>query len=210
MSAEAATEKILRDNSIQILDDKLKNSAEKLDSIQTNQAALITQQTILRTAQSAISDELKDLKEKFSTSQISEIINEIMILRGSPVFFNAHSPSDYGTSNTAIVFSTVIEDSNSGLDPKTGKVHIKTRGLYHFSFSLTTSIRSKTGILAYLMQNNKELCGGYSSDSSNNQTVGCSATFTANENDEIYVYLSRGQIISGSQSSFTGFLVHKN
>jgi len=67
-----------------------------------------------------------------------------------------------------------------------------------------------TGISAYLKHNDKKLCGGYSNDNTKYENVACSATFTANENDEIYVYLSNGKIHSDNRSSFTGFLLHKN
>ena len=65
------------------LDDKVKSSGEKLDTVASNQAAVMNQQSQLRISQSAMENEIKDMKENLSQSkypsneELTELINTI-------------------------------------------------------------------------------------------------------------------------------------
>ena len=217
---------------MQKLDDQVKTSAGKLDTISQNQDAVMSQQTVLRTAQSAFADELKDLKEQVSnqaldTSQITQIFNELIIEQlktlatkddvkqieeqvsnAGPtipsVYFTAYATGHHSSSG-AMPFPTIVADNNSGYVKETGIVKIQVAGVYHFSYSLMKW--ASKGIDVYIRHNNKDVCGSYSSDTSNYQSVSCSATFSVQVNDEVYVRLSSGQIHAGVRSSFTGYMI---
>ena len=82
LNGQVTTEKVTNENLMSNMKDKINIASEKVDTMNVNQRAIASQQSELRTSQSAsfvhISRIEDELKEKMTRSQIGILCNELI------------------------------------------------------------------------------------------------------------------------------------
>ena len=232
ITAEAATQKMLRENALTQTDQQIKLNDEKIEKISSNQQAVMLQQTNIRNVQSALQEEIKKI---ITTSQLNDLIDakcqaivetkmksadvvsiekfnqlekqlDSMDKVQPSVYFTATANSHFTTDDHIIPFPTIVSDSNSGFDGGSGVLTVKVGGVYNF---LVILMKNHHASLHFgLMHNDKQVCQAHSNDTSKYQMLSCTATISVKSGDTISVKLHTGQI--HTWSTFTGFRIGNN
>ena len=231
IEAEAATETMLRRNSISQIDNKMKLFDEKIEKLSSNQRSAMLQQTNIRNVQASLQDEIKHI---ITTSQLNDLIDakcnaivetklksadvvtiekfnqlekkvDSMDKVQPTVYFTASSKQHFDTDGHPIPFEKIVADSNSGFVGSSGVFTVKIAGDYHFTASIMKYPSTNLDFIIY--HNTKRVCRAMNNDTSEYHMLSCSGTISVKSGDTVFVELISGRIHSGDYSTFSGFKI---
>ena len=155
-----------------------------------------------------IETDIDDLQE--ATKQAEGDIIELQLhtkeLPYNAVYFTAHTNTPYPGPVEVIPFKNVLVDKNSGLDHSTGKITIRTGGVYHFVV-LARQV-CEYSLYFSIIHNGERVCSAYTDIGAGGQIgcddgmASCASTIVANKNDNVYVAL-HGEKMAGYADPYT-------
>jgi len=212
----------------------LKRNTETIDTIKSNQDAVVRQQSALRSTQSEHTTKFGELDEKIKricVDQFNELFDQKMqsvatqkdieelqsklddVTISQPVsevaYFTATPTSNYATNGQPIPFPRIVNEKNSGFDGSTGVMTTKIKGLYHFSASIMAD--SSTNLDVHLMHNDNQVHRAYKTGGGY-VMVTVTATLPLEVGDRVFVKNNGGKAHSNSAhwGAFTGFKISDN